>query len=469
MSPPHPEAVGTYGREAVAWIEAHSAWKTLRPWQRLVVYRVLEHDAAGALVWLDILLSTPRQVGKSVVLCALAWWRIHQAERFGAEQLVLHTGKDLAVCREVQRKARSYAKEHALQYIVREANGQEEIAIRDGNRWIVRGRGSVYGYTVSLGLVDEVWGVAPDVVEDGIEPTMADVPQPQLLLVSTAHRRATSIMPVRRQSVIETILEPQATLIIEWSAPRATEISDREAWRLCSPHWSLTRERMLEKKLNHALNGASDDPDEDDPIEAFRAQYLNIWPGRRLASSGADEPLVPYDAWVSARDISAGIPAAGLTIAVEDYFGVGAAACAAGLDHAGRVLVWGDVFQNRAEAYAWCSWLIGQRPDSRLIIGASLVNDPAIADLGAIGVETAGSTMTRVALPSVRELVASGRLVHSDGSALNAQVQQLRVTSHREGGLGVSTRSGRHDLARAMTWAAHALANAPAPIPFFAY
>ena len=135
--------------------------------------RLLEVDATGALVWETLVLSTARQVGKSWLLRELMLWRIHQGERFGEPQLVLHTAKDLAVCREVQRPARAWG--HRQEgYTVREANGHEEIETPEGGRWIIRGRGSIYGYSASLAAVDEAWKVSPEVVEDGIEPTMAE-------------------------------------------------------------------------------------------------------------------------------------------------------------------------------------------------------------------------------------------------------------------------------------------------------
>jgi hypothetical protein len=469
MSPPHPRAVGSLGGEACDWIERHSVTKRLRPWQRLVIYRVLEVDAAGELCWLNVLLSTPRQVGKSVVVCALAFWRMHQHERFGETQLVMQTGKDLAVCREVMRPARIHAKRLEPFYSVREANGQEEIGNRHGNRWMVRARYSVYGYSASLGIVDEAWGVSPEVVEDGIEPTMGDRIQPQLMLVSTAHRRASSVMPLRRQTAIERLFAESTDLLIEWSAPRGTDISDRAAWRACSPHWATARERLLESKLERTVAGVSDDPDEDDPIESFRAQWLNIWPGRRLLSASRDEPLVQWETWRDAVDVSVSVPVAGNVVAVEDFYGTGAAACAAGRDPSGRVVVWGDCFASRGEAWAWAAYLIGERPDTRLVVGASLSGDPAVAACNAVGVEMAGSTKTRAALPLIRELLAGGAIAHSGGSALNAQVQNLRVLTHREGGLGISPRSGRNDLARAMGWAVLSLVNVPAPQPFYVY
>ena len=68
----------------------------------------------GTLVWPWWIVSTARQVGKSWLLRELLLWRIHQADRFGEPQLVLHTGKDLPVCREVQRPARAWARGQVL-------------------------------------------------------------------------------------------------------------------------------------------------------------------------------------------------------------------------------------------------------------------------------------------------------------------------------------------------------------------
>src|SRR4029077_1492523 len=106
-----------------------------------------EVDAAGVLVWEAALVSTARQVGKSWLLRDLALWRIGQRDRFGEPQDVLHTGKDLGICKEVQRPARVWAKGQRDDYKVREANGEVEIErLADGSRWMLRAKEAVYGY-----------------------------------------------------------------------------------------------------------------------------------------------------------------------------------------------------------------------------------------------------------------------------------------------------------------------------------
>jgi len=279
MTAPHPRATGSYGLAAEEWL-----WETmklrLRWWQRLALRRQLEHDEAGALVWRTVIESTPRRSGKSVRLRAVALWRLHQAERLGEEQLILLTGKDLPIVREIIRRAWPWAISQG--YPVRKANGQEEIEATDGSRWVVRGKDSVYGYDVCLGLVDEAWGVDQGVVDDGLEPALLERIQPQLVMTSTAHRAAKSLMRTRRHAALEQLAEPADVLLLQWSAPSDADPADRAAWRVASPHWTQDREDMLARTLQRIMAGTADpDPDEPDPMEAFRAQYLNIWPAPR--------------------------------------------------------------------------------------------------------------------------------------------------------------------------------------------
>jgi hypothetical protein len=332
----------------------------------------------------------------------------------------------------------------------------------------VRGRESVYGYTVNTALVDEAWGVAASVVEEGLEPTLAENLSGQLILTSTAHRKASSLYPVRRMSALAGMGDPNSTLVIEWSAPWDTQIDDREAWREASPHWSPGRERLLEARLARVEAGVSDDPDEDDPVEAFRSQFLNIWPSRRLVSTTKDEQLTDDASWDACMDLTVAPPAHGVTVAVEDFYGVGAAACAAVVLADNRILVWGDIFATRADAFAWAAFTAQTHPGARLIVGASLVRDPGVAAVGTDLVDPATTATTRMALPLVRSLILGRRLVHGGQLALSAQATGTRVVP-RETGLAISGRSARTDLLRCMAWACQSVATEPGAIPFFVY
>ena len=219
MTVPHPAAAGSLGPAFIDWAEDRSGF-ALRWWQRLAATRLLETDADGRLVWEVVLLTMARQLGKSWLLREICLWRMHQSERFGEPQDVLHTGKDIAICKEVQRPARIWAKGRRDDYRVREVNGQEEIEqISDGSRWMLRAREAVYGYSTSFAAADEAWKVRASSIEEGLEPTMANREQPQIMLVSTAHRMATSLMLGRRASALADLEDGAGELLIEWSAP----------------------------------------------------------------------------------------------------------------------------------------------------------------------------------------------------------------------------------------------------------
>ena len=453
MTVPHPGAVGSYGVDAIEWLRAE-AGITFRWFQRLTLIRQLEHDADGQLVWLEALETTARQVGKSTLLRGAAMWRLHQAGLFGEEQTLLHTGKDLPVCKEVQRLARAWAKGRG--YPVREQNGNEQITEPiSGSRWIVRGKGSVYGYPGSYVLVDEAWGVATEVVEDGLEPTMAERISPQMVLASTAHRKATALFPNHRAAALLQIDAPESMLLLEWSARRDAEIDDMGAWRQASPHWSVGRQRLLEQKLARALAGESLDPDEDDPVESFRSQFLNIWPVR--VSSDPGTVLIDPAVWATLTDrVDTGTEK--IFVAVEDHYGRGAAVAAVAKLGDGRYELDGWLCGSWAEAFADVELLRAVRERVHLQVGQTLVREVEPR----LRAKVQSAAQTRAGLALLRQLAASGQVIHDDAPDLE-QVTTVRV---RELPSGLAVVAGaRADLARAAAWAllaAHDSAPEPA-------
>src|SRR5204862_4566673 len=126
--------------------------------------------------------------------------------------------------------------------------------------------------------------------------------------------------------------------------------------------------------------GTSDDPDEPDPVEAFRAQWLNVWPDRAAPKPTKDEPLLPEGAWADAADLTASAVGP-VVIAVEDFFGKGAAAAACGVTGDGRLIVGGETFTRRADALGWASLVCAQRTVTWLPLAGSRAADaPAAAD-----------------------------------------------------------------------------------------
>ena len=86
---------------------------------------------------------------------------------------------------------------------------------------------------------------------------MAEREQPQLLLISTAHRLATSLMLGRRQVALDQLEDGDGDLLIEWSAPAGADLDDVDAWRQASPHWTPRRQRLIEQQLAAPLARAT--------------------------------------------------------------------------------------------------------------------------------------------------------------------------------------------------------------------
>lgn len=452
----HPDAVGSYGLEAEEWITVELG-VTLRHWQRFALRRQLEHDVEGALVWQSVIESTPRRAGKSIRLRCVALERIAHAERYGETQTVLHCGKDSPIAREIHRRAWNWAKGYG--WHVKQQNGNEEIETPDESRWLVRGTPSVYGYDVGLGIVDEAWGVEPMVVDDGLEPAMMERTNPQLWLLSTAHRRATSLMRKRIEVGIAEIASGVVsdTLLLVWCAGRDDPIGDPEVWRRSSPFWSPQRRKMIGGKYDRALRGEGDaEVDDPDPLEGFRAQYLNVWP------PATRRRMVPGRIVVSAAELltvtgaprPAGTPVVG---AIEAWFTEGVAAAVAWQDGA-NVVVEISGFPDAPSAWA----AVHATGAPLVLVGKSLLGSPVFREAETLVVVEGVGMTSKVATEGFRRLFDEGFLrIVGNGGPLADQVGELRTMPGPEGPRVVSRE--RLDAVKVAVWSAQRALGAPEP------
>ncbi|MGL5911665.1 MAG: hypothetical protein ACRCZP_16815, partial [Phycicoccus sp.] len=418
MTRPPADAAGSHGADACAWIE-RTQRITLRWWQRLAITRQLEYRADGSLCHGVVVESCPRRAGKSVRVRGVALWRMAHPELFGEPQTVIHTGSDVAICREIQRGAWRWAEEVAG-WTVSRANGKEAVETPDGDRWLVRAQGAVYGYDVTLGVVDEAWAVRPDTVDEGLEPATLERLSPQLHLTSTAHRRATSLMRTR---ITEALATDGDALLMLWCAPSGADPGDPAAWRAASPHWSEDRRAMIERKHAAAVAGQADpQADDPDPTSGFCAQYLNVWPFG-AAEEGRGEAVVSPESWARlAADVPDRAPDAA---AVEDWFGAGLSlALAWAVD--GRVVASARPLDGLDEVRPALAALGFRR---RITVGASLLDDPALKGVRA----DRGQGRTGAAVQELGRMIAEDVLRHDGGEHLAAQVLAARTLPGADG------------------------------------
>jgi hypothetical protein len=313
MTGRHPRAVGTYGPEIAAWALERPRMhvrplKALRWWQNLGLGRAFEHDADGRLVWRTVIISGPRQVGKSYLERIACGWRLHQAERFGGPQDVLHVAHKLVGAQEVWRPAARWATATYGREAVRWANGEQKIEIPDGGRWMIQAanEGAGVAFSLSMILVDEAWSVSRTVVDAALSPTLAEAEQPQIWLVSTAGDARSDLMAGYRALALG-LEEPgdgDDILLIEWSAPPDPDldIDDPEVWRAASPHWDERRRAAVAEARRNVGE-----------LE-FRHQWLNQW------VTQLSPPLFDPAVWPAARWddlLPTGRPTFGVDVAAD--------------------------------------------------------------------------------------------------------------------------------------------------------
>src|SRR4029077_3608874 len=129
-----------------------------------------------------------RQGGKSWFLSDYALWRIG-SHRWPAGQNVIHFGNILSTCEKVQAPARRWAHDQDG-WLARESNGQKLIKSPKDSFWNIRSLNAIYGESTDLALGDEAWALNESLIAEGVEPTMVERENSQLLLTSTAHRLA---------------------------------------------------------------------------------------------------------------------------------------------------------------------------------------------------------------------------------------------------------------------------------------
>ena len=109
----------------------------------------------------------------------------------------------------------------------------------------------------------------PETVEEAVVPTMVEREQPQLWLVSTAHRMATPLMLGRRAAALAQLEAGEGDLLIEWSAPREAELDDVGGVAAGVAALDAAAGADDRGPAGGGAGGETDeDPEEPDPVES---------------------------------------------------------------------------------------------------------------------------------------------------------------------------------------------------------
>jgi hypothetical protein len=307
----------------------------LMPWQRLVADVALEVDpATGLLAYREVVLTVPRQSGKTTLLLSVM---VHRARGFGSRQRILYTAQTRNDAR------RKWEEEHVRVlerspmrglFKVKKSNGSEAIHWDNGSSHGITSstEKAGHGETLDVGTIDEAFALEDDRLEQALKPTMITRPQPQLWVVSTAGTRKSAYLrgKVDGGRARCDLGASSGVAYFEWSAPPESDPGDPATWWGCMP------------ALGHTVTEAAIRANyESMGLQEFRRAFLNQWP-----DDAPDEWLVVGKAiWAGQADPGAQMVRPGAFCADVTPERSHAAVAVAGFRVGGGVL--GEVIEHR--------------------------------------------------------------------------------------------------------------------------
>lgn len=253
----------SFGPAVAGWAERNLV--PLMPWQVYAVTGMLEHTE-GQLRRRESLVSTARQQGKSVLLTSIiGWYLTEYAGTTGKPQHVLSTANQLD-------RAEAIFSTLAPILVERfggkqlQAIGRKKVTMPDGSTWEIRAASArLHGGSYDLIVVDELWNIAPAVMDDALRPSMIARPNPLLACFSTAgDMGSTSMINMREQALADIDHGNLSdTYFAEWSMPMGADPKDERWWGWANPALGITVTMA-------ALRAAA-------KKESFLRAHLNQW------------------------------------------------------------------------------------------------------------------------------------------------------------------------------------------------
>ena len=261
-----------------------------RDFQVEALERALEVDDDGEWGYETVVILIARQNGKT----ALVAMRILGGLFLFDDGLILHTAADRALPRNTfeDLTARIEANPALSKRVkrIRTANGQEELRMRDGNRYriLAPDQKAWRGWSAGLTIYDEVREQRDDELWSAGLYTQRAQANPQRWAVSNAGDPDSVVLrrlvDRGRKAADDPDSDP-SICYMEWSTPEEYEIDDPDGWAYANPELgrSLRQASLLEELR-------SDTP------EKFETEALCRW----VATAG--QHAVPVERWLAAGD-----------------------------------------------------------------------------------------------------------------------------------------------------------------------
>jgi hypothetical protein len=259
----------------------------LMAWQKMVLDIGLELLDDGTPAYREVIITCPRQVGKTVLTLS---WELHRCIMWdGGPQNVAYTCQTGHDAREKLLQdqlplleAKDAPIREAIERIHR-ANGSEGVSFSNGSRLSIlnSGEDAGHGRIYSLAIIDEAFADFDDRREQSLLPSMITKRDAQVVILSTAGTEKSAFLKRKldlgRSCVANN--ENEGVAFFEWSAAPEADPADPKTWASCIPSLGIT---IDERSLRHSQRTM--------PPAQFARAFLNQW-------TASDERVLPAITW----------------------------------------------------------------------------------------------------------------------------------------------------------------------------
>jgi phage terminase large subunit-like protein len=277
-------------------------------WQRQVVDVALELLPNGRPAYRKVILTVPRQNGKTTMILAVT---CHRAVKWGRAQHIGYTAQDGNAARKklIQEQV-PVITQSRLWVLGRRAYqgvGDERIVWKNGSQVdvVASSKSSGHGRTYDLVFFDEAFEDADDRREQSLIPTMITVPDAQVWVVSTAGDEGSVYLRQQTELGRGAAAEGMTTGVayFEWSAPDDAPIDDPKTWWSCMPALGRT---IQESEVAFTRETSSEN--------LFKRTMLNQW-------TASEDRVIPVALWdavnVDELEVDRESPIFGLDVAPD--------------------------------------------------------------------------------------------------------------------------------------------------------
>ncbi len=331
-------------------------------WQDGAGRLILALDADGLYAADTVVISIPRQVGKTYLVGAI----VFALALIIPGLTVIWTAHRFKTARETFDSMKGMARgDKCWPHVERisDSHGDEGIFLRNGSRILfgARENGFGLGFTgVGVLILDEAQRVTEKAMDDLI-PTMNTVANPLLFMMGTPPRPTDpgEVFTMLRQDALDSVnsgwseednpsvhgVSTELSLFIEISADRDADLDDRAQVRKANPSYLV---RTSERAIRRMRKALSDD--------AFRREALGIWP-----KVSVHQAIVKLSRWAKLVDAGPADDVAPDALAVDMSHGMDISVGAAWIEGPNAHLeeVWAGT--DVAAAIDWIAKAAGRR------------------------------------------------------------------------------------------------------------